>query len=320
MKKSIKSLFYIQIVVMVFCILTSAHSGTPVDFTEPIIDVIVLKSSDVDYPDEEKLDSIRTAVSKVQSYYQNQMVKHGFEPKTFETNDIVVSERKHPLSYYTDSQRVSDEMWADHFNYISLDNNIIYLIYVLGSDNFEGGAARFGVNWSNRSGTIIGKSSLCIIPTEIEDVIEAITGHELGHAFLDSGVHHEDEHNLMYHTKCSTCGRIDIEKQTLDYDQVAQIAENPYFHHTIEDQDKKYIPKTSLNADVNGDGYTDLYDVMIVRSGMTGETSYDTDINNDGITDEVDLLIVKAKAFEAIAAAAPRKRKINITSWGAMKR
>ena len=47
---------------------------------------------------------------------------------------------------------------------------------------------------------------------------------------------------------------------------------------------------------------------------------YDTDINNDGVTDEVDLLIVKAKAFEAIAAASPRKRKIKITTWGSLKR
>ena len=309
---------FFAMVAMVFCILTSAHSGTPVDFTEPIIDVIVLKSSDVDYPDEEKLDSIRTILSKVQNYYQNEMVKHGFQPKTFETNDIVVSERKHPLSYYTNSQRVSDEMWADHFNYIAPGDNIIYLIYILGSDVFEGGAVTRGVNWYDTSGTIVGKSYLCIIPTEIEYVIEAVTGHELGHAFLDSGAHHEDEHNLMYHTKCFTCGRIDIEKQTLDYDQVAQIAENPYFHHTIEDQNK-YIPKASLNADVNGDGYIDLFDVMIVRSGMTGETSYDTDINNDGITDEIDLLVVKAKAFEAIAAAAPQKRRFKITTLGAIK-
>ena len=78
-------------------------------------------------------------------------------------------------------------------------------------------------------------------------------------------------------------------------------------------------PLTEINADVNKDGYIDLYDVMIVRSGMSGEVSYDTDLNDDGITDEVDLLIVKAKAMEAIVAAAPRKRKVNITTWGSMK-
>lgn len=75
-----------------------------------------------------------------------------------------------------------------------------------------------------------------------------------------------------------------------------------------------------INADVNRDGYVDLSDVLIVRSGMQNPNSYDTDINNDGTTDEIDLLIVKAKAFEAIAAAAPSKRKTRITTWGAMKK
>ena len=79
------------------------------------------------------------------------------------------------------------------------------------------------------------------------------------------------------------------------------------------------IASSGLDADVNDDGYVDLYDVMIVRSGMQNSTAYDTDINNDGITDKVDLLIVKAKAMEAIAAAAPRKRKIDFTMWGRIK-
>ena len=74
-----------------------------------------------------------------------------------------------------------------------------------------------------------------------------------------------------------------------------------------------------INADVNKDGYVDLYDVMIIRSGMQNSVSYDTDLNNDGKTDEVDLLIVKAKAFEAIAAASPSKKKIKLTTWGSMK-
>ena len=86
------------------------------------------------------------------------------------------------------------------------------------------------------------------------------------------------------------------------------------------DSPDETVSADNIDADVNDDGYVDLYDVLIVRSGMSGETSYDTDINDDGVTDEVDLLIVKAKAMEAIAAAAPRKRKVNITTWGRLKR
>lgn len=80
------------------------------------------------------------------------------------------------------------------------------------------------------------------------------------------------------------------------------------------------VASAVIDADVNDDGYVDLSDVMIVRSGMQNSTSYDTDLNNDGVTDEVDLLIVKAKAMEAIAAASPRKRKVKITTWGNLKR
>ena len=74
-----------------------------------------------------------------------------------------------------------------------------------------------------------------------------------------------------------------------------------------------------IDADVNADGYVDLSDVLIVRSAIQNSVSYDTDVNNDGVTDEVDLLIVKALAIEAIAKASPSKRKVKITTWGAMK-
>ena len=81
----------------------------------------------------------------------------------------------------------------------------------------------------------------------------------------------------------------------------------------------KQPDSAQIDADVNDDGYVDIHDVMIVRSGMQKSVSYDTDINNDGVTDEIDVLIVKAKAFEAIAAAAPKKRNIKLITWSSMK-
>ena len=81
---------------------------------------------------------------------------------------------------------------------------------------------------------------------------------------------------------------------------------------------------TFIDADINNDGYVDLADVLIVRNGMQNSVRYDTDVNNDGVTNTVDLLIVKAKALEAIAAAAPaavtQKRKVKIITWGSIKR
>ena len=110
-------------------------------------------------------------------------------------------------------------------------------------------------------------------------------------------------------------------KFTLNIDELG----NNGCDHYIIGEPKLYYDQRNgslsegLNADVNDDGYVDIYDVLIVRSGMQNSVSYDTDINNDGVTDEVDLLIVKAKAVEAIAAAAPRKRKVKLTTWGSMK-
>lgn len=75
-----------------------------------------------------------------------------------------------------------------------------------------------------------------------------------------------------------------------------------------------------IDADIDNNGYIDLSDVLIVRSAIQNRTNYDTDVNNDGTTDELDVLLVKAKAHEAIAAAAPsitvRKRKL--TTWGTL--
>ena len=108
------------------------------------------------------------------------------------------------------------------------------------------------------------------------------------------------------------------------------------WHDKVDYQDKKFVAEiakemgislgasvvaSTLNADVNNDGYVDLSDVRIVRSAIRNSVSYNTDINGDGKTDETDVLIVKAKAHAAIVAAAPSlKRRKRITTWGALKR
>lgn len=77
--------------------------------------------------------------------------------------------------------------------------------------------------------------------------------------------------------------------------------------------------QTDIDADVNDDGYVDLHDVMIVRSGIRNSVSYDTDVNNDGVTNEIDVMIVKWIAVEAIAAASPPKLQMKLTTWGSIK-
>lgn len=113
-----------------------------------------------------------------------------------------------------------------------------------------------------------------------------------------------------------------IFSRALDEDEISLIMDS--VETFLEAGDRLSVQQdsqeTGIDGDVNNDGYVDLYDVLIVRRGMNQSVKYDTDINDDGVTDEVDLHIVKSIAMQAIAAASPRKRKINITTWADLKR
>lgn len=143
---------------------------------------------------------------------------------------------------------------------------------------------------------------------------------QLAHKFLPVFDEHPDAWNAVRQMPTSTAKMskyMRIWYDTVDLDDkhvVKGIAE--VMGITVE---SVVVFKDQIDADVNGDGYVDLYDVMIVRSGMRSPVSYDTDVNNDGVTDVVDLLIVKAKAVEAITAASPSKPKTKLTTWGAIK-
>ena len=161
---------------------------------------------------------------------------------------------------------------------------------------------------------------MIVIPVEQPDFILPILAHEIVHAF---GI---TEHaanrfignkvDIMYYPLIGIPGvKEELKKYVLHQDHAKILDEGGRLSVQEEPQGSEQV----VDADVNDDGYIDLYDVMIVRSGMQNSTSYDTDINNDGVTDENDLAIVKLKAVEAIIAAAPRKRKVNLTTWGALK-
>ena len=106
--------------------------------------------------------------------------------------------------------------------------------------------------------------------------------------------------------------------------QVTDGADGNACDHFIFGNPRLFISESRIlfHADVNNDGYIDLSDVMIVRSGIKHSNSYDTDVNHDGTTDETDLRIVKEQAHAAIAAAAPslKRRRIVTTTWGALKK
>ena len=166
---------------------------------------------------------------------------------------------------------------------------------------------------------------MIVVPAENELLLGVLLAHELGHAF-----------NILDHAPTRLIGnRVDVMYLPLHViPGVKEHLKNYAFsrkdatflnedgrlfvQQDFQDSDQEMV----IDTDVNDDGYTDLYDCLIVRSGMSVESSYDTDINNDGVTNILDLMLVKAAAFEAIAAAAPAapsKRKIITTTWGKLK-
>ena len=151
-----------------------------------------------------------------------------------------------------------------------------------------------------------------------------------GEIVAETGFHETDGGNTVYNIGSRFTHGENFSGWIDDYAVFSSALSEGEINRIIEVGVKQFVDSSIVSAtdshnfekaaDVNNDGSVDISDVKIVRSGMSGETSYDTDLNDDGITDEVDLAIVKAAAYAAIAAASPRKRKVNITTWGSLKR
>ena len=283
-------------------------------YADPPIEVIYWKASDIEKPSQEELDVFNDLMLEVQSFFASEMDRHGFGEKTFDFNEIQVIEGKRNLAYYSFSQLrfVSESSFIEKGS-----DNQIWVVFLGESEYISG---HLGLSQKLCLYRLEDCNNLVVVPTIRRHIIESIAAHEVGHAF---GLQHvdnlwlEDRLDIMHHTQAVIPGKI----MTLD----KYFALSKTDATILNDADKLYIQDDSdveivIDTDVNDDGYTDLSDCLIVRSAMSQESMYDTDINNDGVTNILDLMLVKAAAFEAIAAAAPPKRKVITTIWGELKK
>ncbi|MDE0683305.1 MAG: dockerin type I domain-containing protein [Candidatus Poribacteria bacterium] len=294
---------------------------------EPPIQVYYWKSTDVETPSQSELEEFEDIMVEVQSFFASEMDVYGFGEKTFAFDEIEVIEGKRTLSYYTISQRrfVNESSLIEE----GFDNQI-FVLFFGEAEYIDGslGVAQFLCEDNpNEQKELRYCNNLVVIPTVRRHLIRPLVAHEIGHAF---GLDHTSE---LWITDRIDKDRLDVMSKpmpvirgitmTLDLfafsEKDATILQSGGRLSVQDSEDSNQDMNQEINADINGDGYVDLYDVMIVKSGMQNSISYDTDVNNDGVTNEVDLLIVKAKAVEAIIAAAPRKRKVKITTLGAIK-
>ena len=291
-------------------------------YTESPIEVIYFKPSDVQTPSRDEIDSLRDVMIEVQSFFASEMDRHGFGPKTFDFNlDIRVVNGKRVANEYSDVDTVKNETHEIDFEV----QNKIDIVFLAGRKRILGGALGAILpicwTWPGTPQNANDCNFLGVIPIGYKEFLLPVTAHEIGHAF-----------GLQHTTNNMTSNRVDIMyEKPVFYEGVkselkdfALSREDATFLNeggrlSVQQDSQDLDQEVEIDTDVNDDGYTDLYDCLIVRSGMSLESSYDTDINNDGVTNILDLMLVKAAAFEAIAAAAPSKRKIKITTWGKLK-
>ena len=285
------------------------------------IEVIYWQSLDVEAPSQDELDSLVEVMKEVQVFFASEMDRYGFREKTFAFNlKITVIEGKRKAFQYTSTLAFANE---SPLIQEGVDNQIYVLFFGGGSESVAG-----YTGFSQRLCRVpreqwIYCNNLVGVPTGISDIILPILVHEMAHAF--NIVSHASKRlisnkiDVMYSPLWVTPGVKDnLENYAFNRADAAFLDEDGRLSVQVTPD---VLVSADIDADVNDDGYVDLYDVLIVRSGMNRPVKYDTDINNDGVTDENDLAIVKIKAMEAIIAASPPKPKFKLaTTWAEIKR
>lgn len=311
---------------------------------QPVVKVAVLRASDQPVVYQHEVNSIRDSIAEVQSFFASEMNRFGYGKKTFEFETYIpvyIGAKK--LSEY--EADIDVVRWQQGRVLTDFPDDI-HLIFLAGASSIGTSVGTAGGAFTSRCDATgdCNYRRLIVVPLEgSSDYRNRITAHELGHAFgflehltsqkryimesyaliipgegslFNFQLHPEVARILNKSKDLSVIDGVDTEK----FDKIIRRPNDD----EADDNDNGGN-RDNINADVNADGYVDLSDVMIVRSGMQNSTSYDTDLNDDDITDEIDLAIVKLAAIDSIAAAAPssgmlRKRKVKITTWGAIKR
>lgn len=311
---------------------------------QPVVKVAVLRASDQPVVYQHEVNSIRDSIAEVQSFFASEMNRFGYGKKTFEFETYIpvyIGAKK--LSEY--EADIDVVRWQQGRALKDFPDDI-HLIFLAGASSIGTSVGTAGGAFTSRCDATgdCNYRRLIVVPLEgSSDYRNRITAHELGHAFgflehltsqkryimesyaliipgegslFNFQLHPEVARILNKSKDLSVIDGVDTEK----FDKIIRRPNDD----EADDNDNGGN-RDNINADVNADGYVDLSDVMIVRSGMQNSTSYDTDLNDDDITDEIDLAIVKLAAIDSIAAAAPssgmlRKRKVKITTWGAIKR
>ena len=299
-------------------------------YAEPPIEVIFWKASDVQAPSKTELERLENIMAETQSFFAAEMERYGFGPQTFAFNEIKVVAGKRKLHQYKSYEAIEKESNLIEWG---LDNQI-YVVFLAKAGEINGANGVSQKLCANIPEHLQYCNNLIVIPTESRHITRPLVAHEIGHAF---GLDHTEfiENNLKWKLDHGAWifDELDVMIHPLPVRPAAHTTPMTFKEFVFSRKDAAILNSggrlsvqtepdtlTTIDTDVNDDGYTDLSDCLIVKSAITYPSNYDTDVNNDGETNQIDLMLVKAAAHQAIAAAAPSLRKKKVSTWAELKR
>ena len=215
----------IMLYLIALAISITAHAG--VLNVNPVVKVMIFYATDIEKPTHAEVQHYAAVMLEVQAAYQQEMIKHGYGPKTFwidrkdvSTLNIAIVAGTKPLREYPTWEVLVADIPAEH-QLMRGDLDNIQVIFLKGAREFEGFTGlEIKTCWPNND--CLHNS---VITTQLKAHIPSVTAHELDHSFwLD---HNHLNGFLMGHGNPMRNGKIAIGRLTAQ--EAARLDAHRYF-------------------------------------------------------------------------------------------